>query len=78
MKQSHQFAISSEFRGTVFNRSLPKFGTKIVMRSGVSGRVVEGLTRDPDFGGELMQKGHSFRGEIVAKQVAPPSPLGLK
>jgi hypothetical protein len=39
---------------------------------------VEGLTRDPDFGGELMQKGHSFRGEIVAKQVAPPSPLGLK
>ena len=78
MKQSYEFPITSQLGGPKFNRPFPKFGTKIVMRSGVSRRVVEGLTRDPDFGGELMQKGHSFRGEIVAKQVAPPSPLGLK
>ena len=78
MQQGNQFPITGEFEGTKFNRPFPKFGTEIVVGSGVSGRVVEGLTRDPDIGGKLVQDSHSFSCEIVAKQVAPPASFGLK
>ncbi len=78
MKESYQFAVVSQLNGTVLNGSFPKLRTEVVVWSRIAGRVVERLRRYTDIGGELVQQSHSFCAEIVAEEVAPPSPFGLK
>lgn len=72
------YLASAQGAGSLTQGPLSQLWGQVVVGSGMAIRIVIGSDRSADIAGKKVEGPQSFRAEIVAQKVTPPSSTGLK